>query len=435
MSSFLFALWEGGGAVPPVLSVAGALVERGHDARVLADPVLRPEVEAAGAEHVDWTRAPHRVDRSDESELFRDWEARTPMGGLARMRDGLMFGPAADIAADVTEELERRPADVVVPEMALCGALVAAEAAGVPSASLITTVYPLPVPGRPPFGPGFKPAAGRLGATRDRILTTLWYRMWDKGLPALNAARARYELEELDDAPEQLLRADRVLVLTSEAFDTGGGPVLPPNVVHTGPRLDDPSWAESYTPPTGGDPLVLVGLSTTRQGQLETLRRIADALGELRVRGVVTTGLAVDPADVPAPDNVQVVRSAPHGRLLGEAAAVVTHAGHGTVVKALAAGVPLVCLPMGRDQAEVARRVSERGAGITLRPSASPAKVAAGVRRVLDDSAFRRAAQAVGEAIRADLETDRAVAELEGLAMQGGSMEPRLAGARAQTAP
>jgi MGT family glycosyltransferase len=404
--------------------VAAALGERGHAVRVLADPVLRPEVEAAGAEHVDWTRAPHRVDRSDESELFRDWEARTPAGGLARMRDGLMFGPAADIAADVTEELERRPADVVVSEMVLCGALVAAEAAGVPSASLITTIYPLPVPGRPPFGPGLKPARGRLGTARDRVLTKLWFRMWDKGLPALNEARTRYGLEQLDNAPDQLLRADRVLVLTSEAFDTGGEPVLPPNVVHTGPRLDDPSWTESYNPPPGPDPLVLVGLSTTRQGQLPALRRIAAALGKLPVRGVITTGLAVDPADVPAPANVQVVPSAPHGELLGEASVVVTHAGHGTVVKALAAGVPLVCLPMGRDQAEVARRVSERGAGITLRPGASQTKIATAVRKILDDPTPRRAAQTVGEAIRGDLATDRAVTELEGLAGRASKESP-----------
>jgi len=48
MTDYLFALWDGGGAVPPVLSIASALAQRGHDVRVLADPVLRDEVEAAG---------------------------------------------------------------------------------------------------------------------------------------------------------------------------------------------------------------------------------------------------------------------------------------------------------------------------------------------------------------------------------------------------
>ena len=70
MSAILMTVPDGGGTVPPDLSVASALRRRGHRVRVLSDPVLRPEVEAAGAEHVPWTRAPHRLDRSLESEII-----------------------------------------------------------------------------------------------------------------------------------------------------------------------------------------------------------------------------------------------------------------------------------------------------------------------------------------------------------------------------
>ena len=48
MSSYLFCAWDGGGAVFPTLSVARAMTERGHDVRVLGDPVLRAEIEATG---------------------------------------------------------------------------------------------------------------------------------------------------------------------------------------------------------------------------------------------------------------------------------------------------------------------------------------------------------------------------------------------------
>src|SRR4051794_17613151 len=116
MSSFLFAIPEGGGVVPPVLSVAGALVARGHDVRVLADPVLRPEVETVGAEPVAWVHAPHRHDRRPETDLTHDWEARTPAGQFARFRDGVVIGPAARYVRDVRDELARRPADVVAAE-------------------------------------------------------------------------------------------------------------------------------------------------------------------------------------------------------------------------------------------------------------------------------------------------------------------------------
>ncbi len=415
MTRYLFALWEGAGAVPPVLSVAGALRRRGHDVRVLADPVLRPEVEAAGAEHVDWTRTPHRVDRSEASELFRDWEARTPLGALARVRDRLMFGRAADVAADVRAELDRRPADVVVAETALPGAILAAEGAGLPSAMVFTTVYPLPLPGRPPFGPGLAPMGGPVGRARDGVLEALSRAGWNRGLAPLNEARREHGLPPLANAMDQYQRADRVLALTTAAFDTGDAP-LPKGHVHTGPRLDDPSWVAGWTPPPGDDPLVLVGLSTSRQGQVPLLRRIASALGAMPVRAVLTTGLGVDPPDVPAPANVQVVRSAPHSQVLPHAAAVVTHAGHGTVIKALAEGVPLVCLPMGRDQLEVAARVRTAGAGVVLPPRAKEPRIAAAIGTVLADPSYREAAGRMRQAIRADLAEDRAVAELEALA-------------------
>lgn len=94
MSRFLFAMSAGGGNVPPPLSVASALLERGHAVRFLTDPVLEAEVRGIGAEFSPWTTAPHRCDLDPSSDLARDWEARTPMGSLARSRDGYFCGPA-----------------------------------------------------------------------------------------------------------------------------------------------------------------------------------------------------------------------------------------------------------------------------------------------------------------------------------------------------
>jgi UDP:flavonoid glycosyltransferase YjiC (YdhE family) len=143
------------------------------------------------------------------------------------------------------------------------------------------------------------------------------------------------------------------------------------------------------------------------------LHRIVAALGDLPVRGVVTTGKGIDPADVPSPPTVQVVRSAPHSEVLRDAAAVVTHCGHGATIKALAAGVPLVCLPMGRDQLDVAARVVHRGAGVRLDPSAEPEAIAAALRDVLGEPGYRRAAESIAAVIAEETATDRAVEEIE----------------------
>ncbi|XVQ89924.1 glycosyltransferase [Microbispora siamensis] len=130
-------------------------------------------------------------------------------------------------------------------------------------------------------------------------------------------------------------------------------------------------------------PLVLASLSSSFMNQRAQLERIAEALGTLPVRGLLTTGPAMDPAAVRAPGNVLVTAAAPHNTALRHAAVTITHAGHGTAVKSLAAGVPLVCVPLGRDQIEVARHVELAGAGIAVSKNASPRTIARAVDRVL----------------------------------------------------
>lgn len=190
--------------------------------------------------------------------------------------------------------------------------------------------------------------------------------------------------------------------------------------VHTaGARLEDPAWTEPVQLPPGDEPLVLVGLSSTFMEQSTAIDRIAQALGKLPARALITTGPAMDPAAVAAPANVAVVQSAPHSEVLKETALMITHAGHGSVVKALAAGVPMVMLPFGRDQNEVAARAAYAGTGMRLKPTASAPKIAAAVRAVLDDRSYREAARRAALTIAQEREQDVAADALEGLAGSG----------------
>jgi UDP:flavonoid glycosyltransferase YjiC (YdhE family) len=410
MTELLMTTWDGGGTTPPLMSVARALVARGHRLRVLADPVLQADVEATGAEFVSWTRAPHRPERGYGDHFVQDWGV-DPAEGFARMRDALALGPAAAYAADVREELERRPAAALLTELLLFGPQVAAEAAAIPYVVLNPTVNVVPAPGVPPFGLGLMPATDEAGRRRDEELGAVMLAAWDAGLPALNAARAEQRLEPLEHALDQGRTAARVLVMTSRAFDFLGP--LPPTVVHVGPRLDDASWAGEWEPPPGEEPLVLVGLSSDYQDQGDLLRRIAAALGSLRVRVVLTTGNGIDPASIEAPPNVQVVKTAPHSAVLREAALAITHGGHGVTIKSLAAGVPLVCLPMGRDQLDIAARVVHAGAGVRLEPTAATAEIASAVEQVLGEASYGEAAERIATTIAEETATDRAVEEIE----------------------
>jgi MGT family glycosyltransferase len=412
---YLFAIIDGGGTVPADTSVIRALVQRGHDVRVLADRVLAPDIKTTGAEHVPWDRAPQRPNLDPQSVIMKDWDAKTPFQAFGRVRDGAMVGPAALFAADVRAELQRRPADVVVGNFFVFGAQIAAEVEGVPFAFLVSNLLSFPGSGTPPLGPGLKPARGPLGRARDAALNRVMARLFDKSLDQLNEARRVNGLEPRASVLENFERADRLLLMTSRAFEYESY-TPPPNVRVVGPRLDDPAWVGDWTPPAGDYPLVLVGMSSTYMDHSDVLQRVTTALGRLRVRGVVTTGPSIPVEAIEAPANVTVVEQAPHREVLRHASAVVTHAGHGTVIKALAAGVPVVALPLGRDQLDNAARVAHHGAGLRLKPNAKPEAVAKALRRVLDEPAFAANAERLAAAIAAETAEDRAAQELEALA-------------------
>ena len=240
-------------------------------------------------------------------------------------------------------------------------------------------------------------------------------------MPALDRVRAEVGLAPVRDLPGLMARADRVLVCSSPSYDFGSGSV-PANVRYAGPQLDDEasgasggSWADSP-----GLPLVLVGLSSTVMRQEGLLQRAADALGQLPVRGLVTTGPAVDPAVTSAPHNVTVTRWVRHADVLPHCSAVITHGGDGTVLKALTAGVPLVLVPLGRDQPDNAGRIAVyAGAGIRLRKNTSTAALRAAVARVIDDPRYRTAARHMAARLAAERDDDRAVDELERVAAGG----------------
>jgi MGT family glycosyltransferase len=204
-------------------------------------------------------------------------------------------------------------------------------------------------------------------------------------------------------------------VLTSSSFDFPAQ--LPANVRYVGPILDDPAWAaeQRWAPPAGDEALVLLAMSSTFQDQVGVLQRCVDALGSLPVRGVATTGQVVAPADIRSVPNVAVFASAPHSVVLEHASVVVTHGGHGTVMRTLAAGVPMVVLPQGRDQADNAVRVASRGAGVTLKSTAAAGEIADAIQSVLADPRYRQAAERLGACIRKDVASSVLVAELEDL--------------------
>lgn len=401
--TFLLATWDGGGVIPPTLSVARRLIAAGHRVVVLSDPTVEPEARAAGCDFMPWVNAPHRLTRDRDDDLLRDYAFTDRRKYFADAGKVFLFEPGPRWFGDVLDAIDAHRPDAVVCDFMVPWAAAAAQARGLPAAVLSTHAYMLPTPGAPPLGAAALRVPRWLEPARDAFIRWMMERMFDAGLPTLNGLRVAHGLPPLAHLFDQVRVADRLLVLTAAAFDPppAGAPV---GARWVGAPLDDPAWCEPWRSPWAADdprPLVLVGLSSTFQDQVEALRRLVAALATLPVRAVVTTGPAVRGGEIEGAGDVHVVASAPHAAILPEAAVVVTHCGHGTTLKALTAGVPMLCLPMGRDQDGNAARVAALGAGLVVPRDASVEALAGAVRRLLDEPGFGEAARAVGARIRA----------------------------------
>ena len=128
---------------------------------------------------------------------------------------------------------------------------------------------------------------------------------------------------------------------------------------------------------------------------------IIETARELDATVVVTVGPAGDPAALgDVPPNVVVERYIPQSLLLDRCRLVISHAGSGTFLGALTAGVPQLCLPQAADQFANAAAIERIGAGIALAPAAATDEsVSTGVAELLGTDSFATAARVASAAI------------------------------------
>ena len=300
---------------------------------------------------------------------------------------GRRFQSGIRLAEDVLEELKSEPTDVAVVDAVLSAGLAAAEKAGVPGVALVHFLYASSVEG---------PIATQ----------------WDVFRPMWDQTRRRLEIPEIDQATPVMAglwsRCPIVLACAPQAFDFPSDH-LPSNARYVGPIFDEPI----NSPREPGDGRVLVSFSTTAMHQGDLLQRTLDALaGDLEV--VCTLG-GVPIDDLSPPPNASVSDWISHSEVLPRTDVVVTHAGLSTVLTALSSGVPLVCMPMGRDQPLNAQRVAMLGLGIDLSPNAPADAIRDAVESVLTDKKFKENAMAMAESIAAYGNGAVAVRELESL--------------------
>lgn len=377
----LFTLAGGRGHLDPLVPIARAAEAAGHAVAFSARPWMRAQIEALG---------------------FRVWTAgsdaglapvRRPLARVDPEREiaaaGAGFGGriASERARDLLPQAEAWTPDALVCEELDFGAMVVAERLGVPHATVLVI------------------AAG--GFVRRDVVA-----------PHLDAVRADHGL-----APDPALRAPARHLVLSPFPPRYRDPADPlPATAHairlgaSAPARDEvaPAWLAKPS----ALPTIYFTLGTVfplESGDL--FGRVLSGLRDLPVRLVVTVGADLDPAELgPQPAHVRVERFVPQAAILPHCALLVSHAGSGSILGALAHGLPMLLLPLGADQPRNAERCDALGVAHVLDAlAASPEDVRVSAASALADPSLRRNAEGLRDEIAGLPGPERAVALLEGL--------------------
>lgn len=381
----LFTFAGGRGHFEPLLPVARAAAAAGHAVAVAAQPLMVPAIEAAGLAAFTTagstlSDAPQRlpllpVDLEREDRDLREGFARR----LARQR-----------ADEVLARCEAWRPDLLVCDETDFGAMVAAERLGLPYASVLVI------------------AAGSF--VRREVVGA-----------ALEELRAAHGL-----APDpELAMLSRYLVLSP--FPPGyRDPAFPlPPTAHSfrplAPRAAGDGPAPAWAAALPGAPTVYFTLGTVfnvESGDL--LERVLAGLAGLPLNVVATVGRELEPAALgPQPPSVHILQYLPQAEILPHCAAVVSHGGSGSVIGALAHGLPMVVIPIGADQPRNAARCAALGVARALDAvAATPGDVGRAVTAVLGEPGYRLRAEGLRDEIAALPPPEHAVGLLERLAAE-----------------
>jgi UDP:flavonoid glycosyltransferase YjiC (YdhE family) len=381
----LFTFAGGNGHFAPLVPIARAAAAAGHTLAFAGQSAMLAEVEAAG--FTMFVTGGATVSSNPQITALLELDAEREDRALSEGYAGRIARERADALLALCAEW--RP-DVLVCDEIDFGCMVIAERLGLPHATVLVI------------------AAGSF--VRPSLLAE-----------PLNRLRAAHGLPP--DPGLAMLSRHLVLSPFPPSYRDPAFP-LPPTAHSIQPvtssaaqREGAPSWITQLN----GAPMVYFTLGTVfnlESGDLFT--RVLAGLGGLPINVIATVGREIDPAQFgPQPTNIRIERYIPQAAILPACAAVVSHGGSGSVMGALAHGLPSVLIPMGADQPLNAARCAALGVGLALDAvAATPESVRAALTTVLENPAYRAAAERLRDEIAALPGPEYAVGLLEQLAVR-----------------
>ncbi len=368
---FLGAFGQPGHAFP-MLALGAELASRGHAVTYETWGRWREHVEAAGMRFV---AAPEYPTFPTRQQPLGPYEA--VVRATARTRP----------------EVAALDPHVVVHDILTLAPALAGELESIPVATLIPHVYPVMEPGFPPYAFGARLPRTRAGHALWRVLDRPVRSGLERGRAELNDTRRRVGLP-----PVSRLHGG----LSEQLTMVGTLPQLeyprrwPDHVEVVGPLMWEPPF-DPVQPPPGDAPLVLVAPSTAQDPEHRLLHAAVAGLAGEPVRVLATWNRRPPAGPVPAAANTRLVEWLSYAQTMPGCALVICHAGHGTLVRALASSCRVLAVPHVGDMAENAARLDWAGAGVRLPwPLLHPRTLRLAARRALAGPELGRRAAELG---------------------------------------
>ena len=371
----LFTTQPAYGHFHPLLPLATALQNAGHEVSFATSALFGPIVQATGfrvfAAGLDWLES----DKSTVPDELKPKPGSTLEEYFAQQ---FVAASAESLARDVVDLGRTWRPDVIVHERTEFGGAIAADALGIPAVAV------------------------QVGS--PSLITSAVLAAVEK---PYNAARAGLGLPP-DDGLAAL--ADEVVLSFAPPSLHDPSVPLPRNFVSFRPMALDrssaarlPAWAERLGQER---PVVYATLGTVFNQpayELPFFPAVLDGLRDEPLDLVITVGPDVDPASLGRqPANVHVERYLPQSLLFPRCSVVVSHGGYGTVLAAIEHGIPMIVVPFGADQPINARSVERLGLGQVIdEEDLTPDRLRSAVRSLLDEPAWRGNVERVRDEARA----------------------------------
>jgi glycosyltransferase (activator-dependent family) len=411
----LFATYSDKSLLLSMVPLAWALRTAGHEVRVASQPELAGDITAAGLTAVPVGRArgtwrladmdvdtreaereglpePYNAAVLDPAEL--DWES---------MRDGYSYHveqwhkldnfPMINALAEFARYW--RP-DLVIWEPSTYAGPIAAKACGAAHGRLLWSI-------------------DAFGVTRERYLALSAARPDGDRADPLAAWLAGYGRKYGFDFGEDMVTGQFTIDPLPEPLrmPAAGVRYVPMRYVPYGGPATVPRWV--WEPPHRPRVLLTLGITATDcfGGYAVSVQDLLDALSDLDIELVATLAEGERRKLRRVPDNTRVVSYVPLHAIAGSCAAVIDHAGPGTLLTVAREAVPQLTVPWDFDEPELARRLAGQGASLTIRADESSGPlVREALLRLLDEPAFTARAERLRDDIAAMPSPDAVAGQL-----------------------